>query len=71
MSLGETKKLELLRLIIENKKTWILDEPFTNLDLESIDIVEQTFDDHRKNGGCILFSTHQKTEIGITKEIIL
>ena len=71
LSLGETKKLELLRLIIENKKTWILDEPFTNLDLESIDIVEQTFDDHRKNGGCILFSTHQKTEIGITKEIIL
>ena len=71
LSLGETKKLELLRLIIENKKIWILDEPFTNLDAESVDIIEQTFDDHRKNDGSILFSTHQKTELGITEEIIL
>ena len=71
LSLGETKKLELLRLIIENKKFWILDEPFTNLDAESIDIIEHTIDDHRKNDGCILFSTHQKTELGITEEIIL
>ena len=71
LSLGETKKLELLRLIIENRKFWILDEPFTNLDTESINIMEQTFDDHRKNDGCIFFSTHQRTEIGITDEIIL
>ena len=32
LSLGETKKLEFLRLIIENKKIWILDEPLSNLD---------------------------------------
>ena len=32
LSLGETKKLEFLRLIIENKKVWILDEPLSNLD---------------------------------------
>ena len=32
LSFGETKKLEFLRLIIENKNVWILDEPFSNLD---------------------------------------
>ena len=46
LSLGETKKLELLRLIIEKKKIWILDEPFTNLDTEAVDVIKQTFQDH-------------------------
>ena len=32
LSLGELKKLELLRLIIDNKKLWILDEPLSNID---------------------------------------
>ena len=71
LSLGETKKLELLRLIIENKKIWILDEPFTNLDKESINIIEQTFMDHSKNNGSIMFSSHQDPQIQVNEEIIL
>ena len=71
LSLGETKKLELLRLIIENKKVWILDEPFTNLDAESISMVEQTFIDHCNNDGCIIFSSHQEPEIQVSDEIVL
>ena len=59
LSLGEIKKLELLRLIIENKKVWILDEPFSNLDSDSISVMEQTFEDHCVKEGSILFSTHQ------------
>ena len=43
----------------------------TNLDIESINIIKQTFDDHCKNDGCILFSSHQKTEIAISEEILL
>ena len=42
LSLGETKKLEFLRLIIENKKIWILDEPLSNLDEDSIELMKQT-----------------------------
>ena len=71
LSLGETKKLELLRLIIENKKIWILDEPLTNLDLESIDVLEHTFTDHCNKNGSILFSTHQDPKLNISEEIIL
>ena len=71
LSLGETKKFELLRLIIENKKFWVLDEPFTNLDFESIKIIEQTFLDHVNNNGFIIFSSHQKQDIKNVEEIIL
>ena len=71
LSLGQIKKLELIRLIIENKRYWILDEPFTNLDTETIDIIAQSFEDHCKNEGSILFSTHQDIRFKMFEEIIL
>ena len=71
LSFGENKKLEFLRLIIEDKKIWILDEPLSNLDDESIDLLSQTFQDHRTKEGSIIFSSHQNSEIGINEEIRL
>ena len=71
LSFGESKKLELVRLIIEDKKIWILDEPLSNLDEETIDIIGQTFQDHRSKEGSIIFSSHQNSEIGISEEIRL
>jgi len=71
LSLGETKKLELLRLIIENKKIWILDEPFTNLDTEAVDVIKQTFEDHCKKEGSIIFSSHQSVQINTTEDLLL
>jgi len=71
LSFGETKKLEFLRLIIENKKIWILDEPLSNLDNESIDVIAQTFEDHRSNEGSIIFSSHQESKINVSEEVVL
>ena len=71
LSFGETKKLEFLRLIIENKKIWILDEPLSNLDNESIDVIAQTFEDHRSKEGSIIFSSHQESEINVSEEVQL
>ncbi len=71
LSLGETKKLEFLRLIIENKKVWILDEPLSNLDESSIELMKQTFEDHVAKEGSIIFSSHQNPGIYVTEEINL
>ena len=71
LSFGETKKLELLRLIIENKKVWILDEPLSNLDEDSIELMKQTFEDHCSKEGSIIFSSHQNPGIYVTEEIKL
>ncbi len=71
LSFGEAKKLEFLRLILENKKIWILDEPFSNLDDESIDVIGQTFEDHCSKEGSIIFSSHQESEINVSEEILL
>ena len=58
LSSGEVKKLELLRLILEQKKIWILDEPYNHLDDSSVEILNQTFVDHTNNDGIILFASH-------------
>ena len=71
LSFGEVKKLEFLRLILENKKIWILDEPLSNLDDESINVLRQTFEDHLYKEGSIIFSSHQHSEINISEEILL
>ncbi len=71
LSFGETKKLEFLRLIMENKKVWILDEPLSNLDEDSIELMKQTFEDHCSKKGSIIFSSHQNPGIYVTEEINL
>ena len=58
LSSGEQKKLELLRLVLEQKKLWVLDEPFNHLDDLSIEILNQTFLDHIDNDGMVLFASH-------------
>ena len=71
LSFGETKKLEFLRLIMENKKVWMLDEPLSNLDEDSIELMKQTFEDHCSKEGSIIFSSHQNPGIYVTEEINL
>ena len=58
LSNGEIKKLELTRLIIEEKKLWILDEPFSGLDEKSIEIINDTLIDHISNDGIVIFASH-------------
>jgi len=71
LSFGETKKLEFLRLIIENKNVWILDEPLSNLDDDSIELMKQTFEDHCAKKGSIIFSSHHNPGIHVTEEMQL
>jgi len=58
LSNGEIKKLELARLVIEQKKLWVLDEPYTGLDTETINLLNETFINHIKSGGMIIFASH-------------
>ena len=63
LSLGEIKKLELTRLILEQKKLWVLDEPYIGLDKNSIDIINETFIDHVSNNGIIIFSSNYEPDL--------
>ena len=58
LSLGEIKKLELSRLIIEQKKLWVLDEPYIGLDISTVDLINQTIKNHTELGGMVIFASH-------------
>ena len=63
LSYGEKRKLEMSRLIIEKKKLWIFDEPYLGLDKAGISILNETLEDHIKNGGMSIFSSHFNPQI--------
>lgn len=63
LSAGQKRKLELTRLIIENRDIWILDEPFLGLDQDSINIIGQTITDHLTHNGTVILSSHVPVSI--------
>jgi heme exporter protein A len=71
LSSGERKKLELIRLILEQKRLWVLDEPFNHLDDLSVEILNQTFLDHVNNDGMILFASHYDPMINNLEILVL
>ena len=71
LSTGQRRKLELARLIIEEKNIWILDEPFLGLDQDSINIIGQTISDHLTNNGLVVLASHVPVSIHSKKYIDL
>ena len=63
LSYGEIKKLELARLIIEQKKVWVLDEPYIGLDQISTNLINETIIYHTKLGGMVIFTSHIPADI--------
>ena len=71
LSRGEIKKLELSRLIFEQKKLWILDEPYSGLDKSTIKLINETFVNHIDNNGMIILSSHYLPQINNFESINL
>jgi heme exporter protein A len=42
---------------------WILDEPFTAIDLDGVALVESLVADHAAGGGAVLLTTHHKLSL--------
>ena len=59
LSAGQRRKVTLSRLYLESKPLWILDEPFTALDKNSVESVENLLVEHSQKGGVAILTTHQ------------
>lgn len=65
LSAGQQKRLALTQLIHDPAPLWILDEPFSNLDLSAIHWLQDRMINHLKNKGLIIFTSHQKIHLPI------
>ena len=58
LSAGQKKRLSLARLWLSPAPLWLLDEPYANLDLEGIALVNRMISAHLRDGGAALVTTH-------------
>ena len=52
------KRLSLARLWLSPAPLWLLDEPYANLDLDGITLVNRMVEAHLRSGGAALITTH-------------
>ena len=58
LSAGQRKRCALGRLLLGNSKLWLLDEPYSNLDQEGVDLVDDILTSHLSDGGACILATH-------------
>ncbi|RKQ71087.1 heme exporter protein A [Litorimonas taeanensis] len=58
LSLGQKKRLGLAKIMASQRPLWLLDEPFSALDVQGRAFVTQTLSDHIKAGGIAVVATH-------------
>lgn len=58
LSAGQKKRLSLARMWLSPAPVWLMDEPYANLDLEGIDLVNRMVQAHLREGGAALVTTH-------------
>jgi heme exporter protein A len=58
LSAGQRRRLALARLVASPAPLWLLDEPTTGLDAESVGDLEAALAEHRAGGGIVVAATH-------------
>lgn len=71
LSAGQKKRVALVRLHLQPRNMWILDEPFSALDKAAQSILQDSLIKHLDQGGIAAFSSHQPIEISSSQRLRL
>ena len=63
LSAGQKRKLALARLMMTNNSFWVLDEPFTSLDKNSVVFFESLIKKHIARGGMLILTSHHDIDL--------
>ncbi len=59
LSAGQKRRVLLARLAVRQATLWILDEPFTALDVKAVDMLSGLIEEHVKADGICILTSHQ------------
>jgi len=72
LSQGQKRRAALARLCLsESVPLWLLDEPFTALDVQGIGLLKELIETHTRRGGMVAFTTHQDPGIAASRVLEL
>jgi len=63
LSQGQRRRAALARLLANQAKLWILDEPLTALDVGAVAMIQELLAEHLARAGMVIFTTHQPLEV--------
>ncbi len=59
LSAGQVRRAALARLYCSYAEVWLLDEPFTAIDIAGVEALKGVMEAHAGTGGVIIFTSHQ------------
>ncbi|GIS24505.1 MAG: hypothetical protein CM15mP125_1920 [Gammaproteobacteria bacterium] len=68
LSAGQQRRVALARLLLSDAPLWLLDEPFTALDVAGCEWLEACVRDHVNAGGATVFTSHQPSRFGVLQQ---
>lgn len=71
MSAGQHRRVGLARLYFDQSALWVLDEPFTAIDVQGVARLEALIEARAKAGGLVILTTHQALNIESFKTLTL
>lgn len=70
LSAGQQRRVALAKLWLnKNANLWVLDEPFTALDIATVSILEKRIEAFVKHQGAVIMTSHQATSINHTQRL--
>jgi heme exporter protein A len=63
LSAGQRRRVSMARVLLARAKLWLLDEPFTNLDVTGVRDLSGLIADHVRTGGITILTAHAELSL--------
>lgn len=70
LSAGQQRRVALARLWLSKEPLWLLDEPFTAIDVHGAALLEKKMLAHVAEGGSVIFTSHQPSGFGTDVRVL-
>lgn len=71
LSAGQKRRTLQARLLLRPARLWVLDEPFTALDVAAVELLCSIVQSHLQSGGMVILTSHQAVPLDGGRELAL